>query len=77
LLPFTELISFEDNEGQRKGFQNYLVSYTKDIDIMLLIVIFKIQENFRIVLLVLLGLFCCNQLVAFLIFNFINLVIAL
>ena len=63
------LISFEDNEGQHKGFQNCLVSYTVDIDINLLIVNVRIPGNFKIVLLALLGLFCCIQLAAFLNFN--------
>ena len=64
-------------------FQNLVVSYFDFtdyclfIEIKLLIVIFEILRNFRIILLVLLMLFYCNQLIAVLIFNSFDLEIVL
>ena len=64
-------------------FQNLVVSYfyftdyCLFIEIKLLIVIFEILRNFRIILLVLLMLFYCNQLIAVLIFNSFDLEIVL
>jgi len=59
--------------------QNNLVSYTEDssIKIIMLIVTSRILKNFKIILPVLLVIFCYNQLIVYLIFDSFDLVIYL
>jgi hypothetical protein len=79
MLPFVGLRSFEDNEDQNMDSQNNLVSYTEDssIKIIMLIVTSRILKNFKIILPVLLVIFCYNQLIVYLIFDSFDLVIYL